>query len=338
MPKPIFAQLPGKVVSAAGFKHVFALNIDQTGKKGLLRCITSRSGGDIVFAGTIDKSELYIVKGKPHRYKATRPLILKNGDKILKKLANKADTLLGLEDPDIYKDAESGKTHVYFTFPVKKNNKTLIHLGHAKGDNLEHLTMTKPVLASRAAYGAKEVTIMPQNSHGLRLNLVESSDKIANTHYSTIRIAIAKDLGLPWKYGPTVLHPKNQNISWIAGHVSPGPLVPREFIDLGPGKILCLLNGRSKNTVLKGGKIKYGPFKVGLCIYDYEKGQIDWVSPDPLIFDSQARTITFASQFLIDKNNLGIVYAHVDDSFVRAYRISISDLKQYLLKYKQISD
>ncbi len=338
MPKSVFSQLPGKVVSATGFKHVFALNIDGTGHRGLLRCITSRSGGDITFAGTVDKSQLYLVEGKPHQYKATRPLVIKNQQQILRKLQEKGEEFLGLEDPDIYRDSTTGKTHVYFTIPFKKGLQTFIHLGHAQGTDLENLSMTAPVLKASSSYGAKEVTIMPKNSRSLRLNLVESSDKHNNIYYSTIRIAIAKSLDLPWKYGPTILHPSKQTIPWIAGHVSPGPLISKKFIDLGKNKLLCLLNGRSQNTVLTDGKVKYGPFKVGLCIYDYEEGRIDWISPEPLIFDLEARSITFASQFLIDKNNQGIVYAHVDDSFVRAYQITTQDLKKYLQKYKQISD
>ena len=66
---------------------------------------------------------------------------------------------------------------------------------------------------------------------------------------------------------------------------------------------------------------------MGLFIYDYENGKIDWVSPEPLIEDtevSEKRAITFASQFVQTELGQGILYAHVDDSFVRAYSINAS--------------
>jgi hypothetical protein len=76
-------------------------------------------------------------------------------------------------------------------------------------------------------------------------------------------------------------------------------------------------------------------FSVGLFIYDYEHGVIDWVSPKPLIIDSKAKTITFASQFVEIGLGKGILYAHVDDSFVRAYGLTANQLKELLpKKYK----
>ena len=89
------------------------------------------------------------------------------------------------------------------------------------------------------------------------------------------------------------------------------------------------MNGREANQKI-GGKIKYGMFSVGLFIYDYEKGKIDWVSLQPLIQDSKAVTITFASQFVETKPGEGILYAHVDDSFVRAYTLYANGIKDML--------
>ena len=68
----------------------------------------------------------------------------------------------------------------------------------------------------------------------------------------------------------------------------------------------------------------------GILIYDHEQGKIDWVSPEPLIIDSEAKTITFASQFVETEKGKGILYAHVDDSFVRAYTITADLLKPLL--------
>ena len=73
-------------------------------------------------------------------------------------------------------------------------------------------------------------------------------------------------------------------------------------------------------------------FSVGLFIYDYENGKIDWVSPQPFIQDSEAKTITFASQFVETKKSEGILYAHVDDSFVRAYTLDAEAIKSLLSK------
>ncbi len=71
-------------------------------------------------------------------------------------------------------------------------------------------------------------------------------------------------------------------------------------------------------------------FSVGLFIYDYENGKIDWVSPEPFIQDSEAVSITFASQFVEIGPGKGILYAHVDDSFVRAYTLKAELLKSLL--------
>ena len=89
------------------------------------------------------------------------------------------------------------------------------------------------------------------------------------------------------------------------------------------------MNGREANRSMDG-KMAYGVFSVGLFIYDYERGKIDWVSPEPFIRDSNAKTITFASQFVEQEKGNGILYAHVDDSFVRAYTLNAAEMKSLL--------
>ena len=89
------------------------------------------------------------------------------------------------------------------------------------------------------------------------------------------------------------------------------------------------MNGRAANQRV-GDKTLYGMFSVGLCIYDYENGKIEWVSPKPFIQDSQAKTITFASQFVEIEKGKGLLYAHVDDSFVRAYTLHADAIKLLL--------
>jgi hypothetical protein len=176
---------------------------------------------------------------------------------------------------------------------------------------------------------AKELSIAPINKEGFRYNLVESFIKEKDFSYSTVRVAIARNMGTPWEFGETVFHPKEHGIPWIGGHASPGPLFPKSFIDVGDGKLLGVINGREANKKA-GEKVTYGIFSVGLFIYDYENGKIDCVSREPYIRDSEARTITFASQFVEQGNGTGILYAHVDDSFVRAYTLIASEIKALL--------
>jgi len=221
--------------------------------------------------------------------------------------------------------------HVYFTLPTKHKHKDhfSINLGHAVGKNIDSLEMTEPTLVDTGDGSAKELSIAPVNSKGVRLNLIESSKKGKHWTYSTVRVAIAHDMGKPWEFGETIFNPEDHNISWIGGHASPGPFLPKTFIDVGENKLVGILNGREANKKI-GGKTKYGMFSVGLFIYDYEHGKIDWVSPEPLIIDSEATTITFASQFVETENGHGILYAHVDDSFVRAYSLEANQIKELL--------
>jgi hypothetical protein len=189
--------------------------------------------------------------------------------------------------------------------------------------------MTMPVLMDEGAGGAKEVSIAPIGKQGVRYNLVESSAQEEDTAYSTVRTAIAEDMGGPWEFGETVFHPGESQIPWIGGHASPGPLLPKDFIDVGEGRLLGIMNGREANQK-RGAEIRYGMFSVGLFIYDYENGKIDWVSPEPFIQDSQAKTITFASQFVAQGRGRGVLYAHVDDSFVRAYALDAEAMRSLL--------
>ncbi len=316
------------------FTHVMAITLDPRTqyKEGIIRCITSREG-DVQIKGYTDRSKLYKIKGQSlEKFEITEPLIIKNQSEIIDKLIN-GDDFIGLEDPDIWIDEKSSLMHLYFTIPIlapkNSNGKNKIHLGHAVGENLDSLVMTSPTLLANDKYRAKEVSIAPLNSKGFRYNLIESKDRIDGISYSIIQIAIAHDMGGQWEYGDIVFHPKEHNISWIGGHASPGPLLPKSFIDIGEGKMLGIINGREVNQKIDT-EIKLGMFSVGLFIYDYENGKIEWVSPEPFIQDSEAKTITFASQFVETGKGEGILYAHVDDSFVRAYTLKADLLKSVL--------
>jgi len=332
----IYTQHDGKAIETDGtYKHVMAIALDKTSKytRGIVRCITSRDG-DVTVSGYVDRSEIHKISGNTsEHFSIGEQLEIAGSEEIINGLKNKGLDFIGFEDPDIFQDEDTGFTHVYFTLPFLNTAKkhALVHLGHAVGRDLDSLKMTAPVLVAdpKTYEGAKEVSIAPVNSKGVRLNLFESSKKETDFTYSTVRVAIAKDMNGPWEFGKTVFHPKERGITWIGGHASPGPLLPKSFIDVGKNKLLGIMNGREANKKLDG-KTTYGIFSVGLFIYDYETGTIDWVSPEPLIRDSEARTITFASQFIETSSGEGILYAHIDDSFVRAYTLYSKGLKSLL--------
>lgn len=333
--KPYFEHLGKVAKSDERFKHVMAITLNPRSgyKEGIIRCITSRTG-NVMVSGNIDRSVLHKMRGNLEHFEIYQRLIIKNEIETIGQLGGKDWDFIGLEDPDIFIDEKTGLMHVYFTIPLlnKAENQTLTHLGHAIGKNLDSLEMTMPVLRADEQTdfgGAKEVSIAPLNRQGFRYNLVESSKREKDFHYSIVRVAIAKDMGKAWKFGKVVFHPKKHKIPWIAGHASPGPLLPKTFIDIGKGKLLGIINGREANQ-RTGDKIIYGIFSVGLFIYDYENGKIEWVSPQPFIQDHQAKTITFASQFVETSKGVGVLYAHVDDSFVRAYTLNADSMKSLL--------
>jgi hypothetical protein len=329
-----YVEHQGKAVETGGkFEHVMAITLDSRSSynEGVIRCIKSRVG-DVATSGYIDRSALYRAHGDSlDHFSIGKELKIKNTDEIVERLSGESSDFLGLEDPDIWIDEKTGRLHLYFTMPfhAKRKHGWFIHLGHAVGKDLDSLEMTMPILMDEGAGGAKEVSIAPRSRSGVRYNLIESSQQEHDFTYSTVRIGIAEDMGKPWKFGETVFHPKEHGIPWIGGHASPGPLLPKDFIDVGEGKLLGIMNGREANKRV-GNEIKYGMFSVGLFIYDYENGKIDWVSPEPFIQDSQARTITFASQFVEQGKGSGILYAHVDDSFVRAYTLNAEEIKSLL--------
>jgi hypothetical protein len=317
-----------------------ALALDQKNnyQQGIVRCITDRIG-DVRVKGYVDRSELYRVDGNSLEYfKIGKKLQMKNESKILNRLVAKDEDFIGFEDPDIWHDEKLNQMHVYFTVPIipkDKTKKIKIHLGHAVGENLDSLEMTMPVLNGFADKSAKELAIAPVNKKGFRFNLIESRDRSNGTTYSVVMTAIAKDMNGPWQYGKIVCHPGMLNIPWIGGHASPGPLFSQNFINVGEGKVIGLMNGREADKVV-GETTTYGMFSIGLFLYDYENGIIDWISPEPFIRDDEAQTITFASQFIETGRGEGILYAHVDDSFVRAYTLKANLIKRLLPSTKVV--
>lgn len=327
----VIIQHKGTVVERGKFKHVMALSLDSRTqyKEGLIRCITSRTG-NVGIRGNVDKSQLYKVRGAGlEHFVISERLKIDNEEEVVRSLGKDFD-FLGLEDPDVWFDEKTRITHVYFTIPLRDNKRkeTRVYLGHAEGPGLDSLRMTQPLLSPTKDNfrGAKELSIAPINKQGVRLNLIESADIIGKKYYSVVMVAVAKEPGKNWQYGDLEFHPKNRGYDWCSGHASPGPLLPRAFIDVGENKLLGILNGREAD-IQKGDETIYGIFSPGLMIYNYEHGKVEWISEKPLIRDSQAQTITFASQFIQTDSETGILYAHVDDSFVRAYTLNSSALR-----------
>ncbi len=329
----LYEELPGHAVNPAGrFTHVMALALNpQTGfKDGVIRCITSREGS-VDVSGFVDHSELHVVQETEScRFEIGERLLIHGEEEMITSILPIGYELIGFEDPDLA-IGDDGLLHLYFTiaFVHRAEGRSHIYLGHALGKDLQTLCMTEPVLA-RKDTTAKEVSLVPKASDGIYRHLIESSAPGTEfSGYSTVRGAKAAGFGPPWEFGETLLHPAHHAITWMGGHVSPGPLVPSSFLNVGEGKLLGFLNGREADSVDRE-QVVFGVFSIGLFIYDYEHGQIVWVSPLPFIIDSEATTITFASQFVQTKPGKAILYAHVDDSFVRAYKLSSESLKKLI--------
>lgn len=342
MKDKLYTQRPDRVLEIdSRFRHVMALALDpsQEYKKGVVRCIINREG-DIKVRGYTDRSELHFAsETSSGNFSIGEKLCIENESEIINDLNVEGLDFIGLEDPDIWQDTNTNLLHLYFTIPLISRDKSKklsrVHLGHAVGKVLTSLRMTEPVLtASATKYAhsrAKEVAIAPLNSRGYRFNLFEGRQRFPEDpfSYSVIMVARADNMGLPWEFGPIIFNPKERNTSWIAGHASPGPFFPRDFIDVGKNKVLGILNGREENRMV-GNEVRYGMFSVGLHIYDYEQGAIDWFSPEPFIQDTEAINITFASQFIETGSGKGVLYAHVDDSFVRAYELDASKIRSLI--------
>lgn len=330
-----FVQHPGKVAEAGNrFAHVMALTLDpkSENRQGIIRCVTSRTA-EAGTPGSRDHSVLHHISGTSlEQFEIGEPVFIEGEAEMTQKLKGRIKgnwDYLGLEDPDIWTADTTGEYHLYFTIPFVSKHRWFrkdrwsISLGHAQGLDLHSLVMTEPSLfdeiCERGHFKAKEVCIAPPNSQGVRLNLVESGQQV--------RVALAQEMGKPWRFGPVAFDATRGVIPWAAHDASPAPLLPSSFIEVGLNKRVGILNGHTK--AIDG---SYGTFSIGLFIYDYEKGIIDWISPQPLIQDTEAKVITFASHFVETKLGEGILYAHVDDSFVRAYTLYAEGIRALLPK------
>jgi len=318
------------------YEHTMALHFDpeDDGIPGVIRCIVNRTG-NVHVAGFVDRSQLHVVEMES-QYEATigPELDVSGTEEVVSDLAGDgAYDFLGLEDPNVWRSRDGETLHLYCTIPLvdRDGGDVDIYLGHAEGTDLNSLRMTEPVLEPLPGVhgGAKEVAIAPEATDGSRYNLVESNDTLDGTTYSVLRTVAAPDPGGPWEYDGLALHPARDGYTWCGGHVSPGPFLPREFIDVGENRRVGLLNGREPNRTVDG-EVRFGEFAIGLMVYDYEDGVVEWISEEPVVRDPDAQSITFASAFEQTEADRGVIYAHVDDSFVRAYRVDADLLSSYL--------
>jgi hypothetical protein len=318
--------------------HIMAITLDPKANynEGLVRVVVKREG-DIVKGNHLDRSELRFVRRKDDKFILGDRVQMEGEEDLIKKLQNSETEFIGFEDPDIFLDSKTNLLHVYFTVPFvsKQYGHSRIHLGHAYGKDIHSLVITEPTILGTKNNTAKELSISPLNSHNMRYNLYESSDVISRTYYSVIKkVSTAQPDGI-WNNSSIVFHPKLADIPWINGHASPGPLLSKNFIDMGSGKALGFINGKNADRKIFGRSIN-GTFSIGLFVYDYEKGEIVWVSKKPFLSDKKARIITFASQFIEKTDGEGELFAHIDDSYVNSYLITRKNLTEFLNEEKYI--
>jgi hypothetical protein len=313
-----------------------ALTVDKESKSpylGLAREIT-KSRGSVDVPGFVDKSKLIIVKSKDLlSWTKVKDLRVKGIENITRKIKPKDSYFIGLEDPDIYNEGRI--KHVYFTIAFKKNNedKHIVYLGHAQGKSLNQLTATQPALSpilNKNICGFKETDIPLRTSSKILFTLNEIVIFKNNNQISAISLSKANNFSKPWKFKKIILHPKKMKYKWCQGELSPCCFLPKDFLNYD-GLLVGIINGREPKKILNKKEV-YGKFRPGLILFNTKTGEIPWISKEPLFEDPDARTITFTSDFIQTKSDEGILYAHVNDSFVRAYRINKEELKKYIEK------
>jgi hypothetical protein len=313
-------------------EHTMSLHFDPQGdyERGIVRCIVKREG-DVTEPGFVDTSRVHVVAMESaYEGRVREELSIEGAQDVISARPEYATSqFLGFEDPNLWCDLETMTLHFYCTLPFldRHTGDIAVYLGHAEGKGLDSLAMTEPVLKPDPGShrGAKEVAIAPCSRDGVRYNLVESDDIVDGTMYSVLRTAVAPDLSGPWEYDGIALHPQDFDLDWCAGHVSPGPLLPQSFVDVGDDRRVGLLNGRERLEYPDDNSVS-GTFAVGLLVYDYQEGTVLRVADRPLFSDPEAELITFASAFRRTGPDEGLIYAHVDDSSIRAYRVDATAL------------
>lgn len=325
-------------------KRYMALCVDPESEnpyRGIAREVVAREGSPDV-PGFLDRSKLIIVESYDLlNWEIVGDLKIRGIESIINKLMGDAKykrKFIGLEDPDILVD-EKGKRHVYFTIPFKYKiqkgltyiNESDVYVGHAEGNNLESLTATMPVLGrvDNEIVGFKEICPLPIFDNTGRFVLTEVFVHRGNERkYSAIGVSKAKNLSGKWDYIKLVHDPEKESRKWCAGHSSPCRIFNPDILN-HKGYLVGIMNGREPTEEIDGKKY-YKKFRPGLFLFDSKSSDIIWIDDEPLLEDPIATTITFASELVYLNKKEVILYAHPNDSFVRAYRLNIQKIKERL--------
>ncbi|MFH1501112.1 MAG: hypothetical protein ABIE22_04180 [archaeon] len=296
-------------------------------KLGLARKIT-HSQGNVDIPGFIDEGKLIIVSSLDLlNWKKVGDLKIYGIKEFIKKLSSNDKYFIGLEDPDIF--VEKDIKHVYFTiaFKYKKKWGYEVFLGHAQGSSLDNLTATTPSLSplkDQKISGFKECSISPVKTKEERFALNEALLNEENKDRSIITLSKIEDISKEWKFLKILLDPHKQKFNWCKGHLS-----PCRFIGEHKNLLVGIINGREPSKIISNKKI-YRKFRPGLILFNPQTGEIPWISEKHLFEDPDATTITFASDFIQTEKDKGILFCHVNDSFVRAYKLNLKEIKNLL--------
>lgn len=326
--KPSLGTIDGK-------KPIMALAVSKHPKMrnyvGIARKITKREGSPDVF-GFVDRSILFLVSSKDGlKWKVDKELEIKNIDKIVEELGKKNETFIGAEDPDIV--FHDGVYHVYFTLPFLIRPATYrIYLGHATGKSLDALEATYPIacpIFEKKLNGFKEACFAPREE---KTNFVLAETGIETRKgivYSAIGMLSFTSYDSNWNFERIVIDPQRASARWYRAHASPCRFIFENY--RANGNLVGILNGREHGEIKNNRRI-YGKFRPGLFLFNPRNGRVPWVATEPLFEDPAATTITFASDFVQTSANEGLLYAHVNDSFVRVYKIKLDALIERYFK------
>lgn len=316
-------------------QRFMALCVDPTSKKpyrGLARQVIDREGTQDV-AGYLDTSKLVKIESDDLlNWTVVGGLQMRSIDDEIEKLQTDKLRFLGLEDADIIRD-EKGSLHVYFTIAYKIIGRIAcaVYLGHATGRDLDSLVARTPLLGPLPEIdGFKELAASPENN-GKHYHLTEIMIDKEDEDTSAIAAVRAEKWNSNWTFEHVALHPKQQKYDWCAGYASPCRILSREALKAPPNLNVLIFNGRETALIRNKQKI-YRKFRPGLALYNPSTGTIPWVDSAPLFEDPAATTITFASDVIPYDKEHCLIYAHPNDSFVRAYKVSYDAIRARLPK------
>jgi len=335
--------------------RTMALYIDEGSKDpilGLVREI-AESSGSVHRPGFVDRSKFILVEGDDYySFKKVSDVVIEGLDEHIADILEENPTLeyIGPEDPTIHR--ENGVLQVYFSVPFKdENNYFTVCLGYATGESLRDLKFKRLVAVTGDLCKSKvidksallfpnyecikELAVVPRIDNGTQVVLVEgalgNSSLAGVSVISEIRLSDIKDgFGALDKYHSDipVVNPNDldsDDYRWISGHASPCYI----FLMDEAGYNLCIINGREKEETHKG-EVDFGKFTVGLMNCNLDTG-VCFISKQHLFDDPDAKGIIFASQFIKISDKEGLLYCHIDDAYIKAYRIKLDGLVKALI-------